>query len=189
MFSTSAASIEDAIYPHHSQIRFINPLTGPQREGREATRSYRINSVKIPCKRASSAKTGRAAAHTWSCQIPVQDAGGCEGKRAAWSRYPGSSEWSVLGEQRFWGNGREGGERAASVRSCLLIPELTASLRVRQTPHPTALPPRRDAHTPLLHATDGAPPLSVSFHCCASLFRVTGERMMQQAAGFYLLHG
>ncbi|KAK5915031.1 hypothetical protein CesoFtcFv8_000665 [Champsocephalus esox] len=62
----------------------------------------------------------------------------------------------------------EGGrEESGSVRSCLLIPKLTASLRVRQTPHPTALPPCTDTHTPFLHATFCA---HRSFLCCAPLF-------------------
>lgn len=43
------------------------------------------------------------------------------------------------------------------MRSCL-ITELTASPLLRQTPHPTGLPPRTDAHAPLLHATFSAPP-------------------------------
>lgn len=70
-------------------------------------------------------------------------------------------------EEGSWGG--EGGERASgSVRSCLLIPELTASLHVRQTPHPTALPPRRNTHTPLLHATS-LYSLSVSLFLSLSL--------------------
>lgn len=89
---------------------------------------------------------GSSAAHTWLCQIPVS---GSEHSEPCGADSPGFSEWSVRGEQlRRGGRGESG-----SVRSCLLIPELTASLRVRQTPHPTALPPRRNAHTPLLHAT------------------------------------
>lgn len=43
------------------------------------------------------------------------------------------------------------------MRSCL-ITELTASPLLRQTPHPTGLPPRTDAHAPLLHATFSALP-------------------------------
>lgn len=83
------------------------------------------------------------------------------------------SDWSVGGEQlgvRRGGEGmearRRGGEGRALGRSlgaqlAPSIPELTASLGVRQTPHLRVLLPRRDAR--LLH---GQPPRTFAISSC-----------------------
>lgn len=108
-----------------------------------------------------------ATAHTCLCQIPVQDVSGSE---TASRLEPIPRFQRMVGARRAAMLRRGGRGESGSVRSCLLLPELTASLRVRQTPHPTALPPRRNAHTPLLHAT-----LCIPFSG-SSTVRVTGDR-------------
>ena len=90
----------------------------------------------------------------------------------------------MVGARRAAEEGRDGwrgrGE-SGSVRSCLLIPELTASLRVRQTPHPHCPCLRAETHThtsPPCHLPYAPPPAPrlAPPPLCAPLVRVMGKR-------------
>lgn len=141
-------------------------------------------------------------APTWWCQIlpPRRTEAVGEDSAPCGAFSPRFGEWSVRGEQL----GRGGRGDSGSVRSCL-IPELTASLFLRQTQHPTVLPPRTDADAPLLHATFRAlrhththTHLWLAPLLCVrqTLFAKGGDGggcggccpSMPQAVGIYLLH-
>lgn len=156
---------DDAIYSHNSQITF-HQSTDRATEGGEASNKKIQDEVK-QSRFPRHANTSRAPDRASPLYIPGCVKSPCRTPAIVCktSRVEPIPQFQrMVGarrEQRCWGG--EGGRRqSGSVRSCLLIPELTASLCVRQTPQPRVAPPWRNVHTPLLHATDCTPSFAPS---------------------------
>lgn len=161
------------------KYRFINPLSGPRREGREATRRYRMksNSQDLPpplppCKQAPSAQMGSAAAHTWLCQIPVQDASGSEHSEPCGADSPVPANGRC--EESSWGG--EGGERER-LRAQLPANTRAHSISPRPSDDTSHCPAPAHKHT-RMHTSPPwhplCPPSSHSLLCCAPLLAMWG---------------